>query len=207
MRKTLIGVVMMLVIMSSVRVEAAPAYSWNLSRDMVKYGIATNPFGLGGVWTAMYDPAGTSHISAGYVQMPNFNPAYSPATSAWEVPGEPYLTVGVQGPSGMPVLHPGTKFSSIIAWTSPIKGTVNIMGIISDADGYAGNGINWFVDKDNSTLLSGTVNSIGLSSSGQTILKENIPVVIGTRIYFIVSSKNNDRSHDTTLLDLLITSP
>ncbi|BAP56859.1 hypothetical protein THII_2562 [Thioploca ingrica] len=236
MRKILSSAIMMLAVASSASVEAAAANSWNLSSDMIIATMSTNPcsptnllpssFGIGCVWTAMYDAVGTSHNSLNYLMMPNYFPTYpgpsNPGPSnpfaVWTNPSQYALLVGVatqtynasNGTSnfthiqGIPTLHPDTTLSSIIRWKSPINGNINIMGRIADVDSACGNGINWFVDKGNSTLMSGTLAN---GNNGATILQQNIPVSIGTYLYFIVSPKNNDNLCDTTYLDIIITNP
>lgn len=214
MLKILSGVLMILAVASSSSVEAAP-FSWNLSRDMMR-GITLNPFGTPErVWTAMYDKNGTSHIPSNYQQMPTYNPNYLWGGSkavVWENTAQDLLVVGVSVESnggslevGIPFLNPGPTFSSIIRWKSPVNGNVNIMGRISDANFFCngnGKGIKWFVDKENFTLMSG---KLANGSNGVTILQQNIPVSVGTCLYFIVSPNSNDNSCDTTYLDVVIT--
>ena len=210
MYKILSKAVMMLAVASSASVESAVTDSWNLSRDMMN-GITTNPFGVGNVWMAMYDAVGTSHNPANYQAMPTYDPNYMGYLWAvWKNISQYALLVGVatqtfifsNGTSyftviqGTPTLHPGPNLSSIIRWQSPINGNINIMGRIADLDFACGNGIEWFVDKGNFTLMSGT-----LVNNGATILQQNIPVSQGTDLYFIVSSKNNNGC-DTTSLEV-----
>lgn len=203
---------MMLAVASSASIEATP-YSWNLSRDMMR-GITLNPFGAQErVWTAMYDTNGTSHIPSDYQQMPTYNPNYlfgGDKAVAWENTAQD-LAVGVSvennSGAGIPFVHPGPTLSNIIRWKSPINGNVNIMGRISDVNFFCngdGKGIKWFVDKGNFTLMSG---KLANGSNGITILQQNIPVSVGTYLYFIVSPNSNDNSCDATYLDIIITKP
>lgn len=234
MHKILSSAVMMLAVASSASVEAAVANSWNLSRDMMSLIIPNpfpttplpNPFpttpllpNISNVWTAMYDAGGTSHTPANYQPMPAYDLSYaSNPFAVWKDPAQNSLLVGVatqtynaiNGTSnfthiqGIPTLHPGPTFSSIIRWQSPINGNINIMARIADVDSACGNGINWFVDKGNFTLMSGTLAN---GNNGATILQQNIPVSTGTYLYFIVSPKNNNNLCDTTYLDIIITNP
>lgn len=193
--------------------ENEVSYSWNLSRDMMS-GISTNPFGLGRIWTAMYDDAGTSHNDFYYKIMPSYNAKYlNYSFPVWAntivpsflvgVPTKSFYYIGFTLIKGMPVLHPSPTLSTIIRWKSPINGKVSISGGIADADPACGDGVDWFVDKGKYTLMSGTLPN---GNSGQSILQQNIPVSVGSMIYFIVSPKN-DPFCDTTYLDVIITSP
>lgn len=226
-RNILRSAIMLMAVASSAGVEAAPAYTWNLSRDMMRTDFTTypsvNPFGMGNVWTAMYDSVGTTHKVSNYKLLPTFTYGnWGADWATWSYPTEPALAVGVATKTftvpwittaavlnnqGTPYMHPGPTFSSIIRWISPIQGIVNIMGRITDADPSMGNGIDWFVDKGNFTLMKGTLNStLANKNDGAMILQQNIPVEIGTELYFIVSSKN-DYWADTTHIDIVITSP
>lgn len=190
--------------------------SWNLSRSML-INFTTNPFGIENVWTAMYDSAGTSHNLSNYLPMSTYDTQYQGYPwIAWENPDVDSLSVRLaseififdNGTShfinipGLPYLHPGPTYSSIIRWKSPIRGIVNIMGRITDIDTACGNGIQWFIDKGNFTILSGTIDS---NHRDTKILKQNIPVSVGSEIYFIVSPYNDDYICDSTSLDIVIT--
>ncbi len=189
------------------KAEAAPFYSWDLSRSMA-YGITTNPFGAGNVWTLMYDSVGTSHNESNYRAMPSYSPAPASIYSRWLNPAQNYLLIGVADTSyntpdrGTPIMHPAPMYSAVVAWKSPINGTIDIMGKFTDADASCGDGVSWFIDKGNTTLMTKT-----FSNGGETsFIQQNISVSIGTNLYFIVSSgSNNSNLCDTTALELLIT--
>jgi len=216
MRKLFSSVAAILTIASTTCVEAAPAYSWNLSRDMMN-GITTNPIGEEGVWTAMYDIAGTSHNASNYQTLSSYTSNYAGYPLAALGNGyEGWLIVGVSTQThtfsgspiairrGIPILHPGVANSSIIRWKSPISGNITIAGKIADANPLCGNGINWFIDKYGTTLMLG---SLANGDNGANILQQNIPVSVGTYLYFIVSSKDYDQGCDSTFLDITVTSP
>lgn len=218
MRKILINAVMALITASSVSIQAAPAYSWNLSRDMIN-GMATNPFGSGSVWAAMYDATGTSHNENNYYLLPvHLAVWYGYPLDVWayaaaSVPliGAATSAVNMSGaihPKGVPMVHPATTRSAVIRWKSPISGNVTISGIIADRHSACGDGVMWYVDKGNFTLMSGEIaNDTNYSTilNGTTVLQQNIPVSVGTNLYFIVSAKNND-SCDSTTVDITISS-
>ena len=52
-------------------------------------------------------------------------------------------------------MHPGPANDSLVAWHSPITGTVSVSGGVSDADHGCGNGIAWYIDQGSNDLASG----------------------------------------------------
>ena len=153
---------------ASALASAAPAHSWNLSRSMMT-SFNANPFGEGQVWTAMYDAAGETLNPANFQMMPTFMPNYNNSPQdAWAFPSSHSLIVMVTtaplpmgaspvAPRGVPMLHPGPGKSSVIRWTSPINGQVQVLGRVSDANAGCGNGVNWAVLRDGSTVAAGTL--------------------------------------------------
>lgn len=211
--KTLKIAVMLLTVACSVGVEASPVYSWNLSRDMMRSEFTTTPsssFGVGNVWTAMYDAVGISHNENYYQSLPLYTPNLTGyPIAAWMKPEvstgvvtKTFIFNGVTRQQGTSYTHPSPALSSVIRWKSPINGVVNITGSVADVDPTCGNGINWFVDKDNFTLMQGTLLN---GNNGAVILQQNIPVSAGMDLYFIVSSKDNNHVCDSTHWDIIIT--
>jgi hypothetical protein len=191
--------------------SAAPAHSWNLSRSMVN-GFNANPFGEGQVWTAMYDAAGETLNPANFQTMPTFLPNYNNSPQdAWAFPGSHSLIVMVTTaplpmgaspvvPRGMPMLHPGPGKSSVIRWTSPINGQVQVLGRVSDANAGCGNGVNWAVLRDGSTVAAGTL----ANGANGDVVSFSAPVQPGTSLYFVVSPNGNNHQCDSTIFDVLI---
>ncbi len=193
-------------LLSSGIAMAGGALSWNLSRDMMT-GITKNPKG---VWSFMQTQ--TLHNSGLYALLPDYSKfciwaAQLPNTSrsCWQdLSTGIFAGVETKGATrGMPVLHPQVDRAVLVRWKSPISGTVDIMGRVSHADGSGlGDGVDWFVDYQSETLLSGSVNS-----TGNTFFKQSISVVKGRSLYFIIDrGVNNDASADTTYMDIIITS-
>ncbi len=146
---------------------AATAHSWNLSRSMMN-GFNANSFGEGQVWTAMYDAGGETLNPANFQVMPTFLPSYKNSQqNAWAFPSSHSLIVMASTaplpmgaspvvPRGMPMLYPGPGKSSVIRWNSPINVQVQALGRVSDANAGCGNGVNWAVLRDGSTVTAGT---------------------------------------------------
>jgi hypothetical protein len=168
-------------------------------------GITKNPKG---VWAFM--EAQTLHNAASYQLMPTYSKncvwdaVVNSTASCWQDLSTPSLNVSVMigAARGIPVLHPHTDRAVLIRWKSPISGTIDVMGRISDVDNGGGDGVDWFVDYQNTTVLSGTVNG-----NGNTFFKQNISVIKGQSLYFIIDrGVNNDALYDSTSMDIMITS-
>ena len=101
---------------------------------------------------------------------------------------------------GVPHLHPGFDRSVIIRWTSPVTGGISIHGRVASIHRGCGDGIDWFVDHENKTLLSGS-----LKAAGDVVSVDGVPMIKGESIYFIIDRKSN-HGCDTSNLDVIITS-
>ena len=213
--KLIVGLTFAAFILNS-QTHATPAYSWNLAREFAAQGNTTNPL-PGGVWTLMYDNLGTTHNQANYVAFPVYSSSYyiyPYAFSNWTIQGSTNILAGVaeqdfavgsgQIRHGDIVIHPNTDKAVIVKWNSPISGKVSVSGAVLDVDGSCGtNGIRWFFDKGNIVLMKGAVAN---GNHGMSFIQQNIPVSVGTALYFIVDS-NGNQDCDTTKLDLMISSP
>ncbi len=199
-----LGFVGAFALLSANTVMAGEALSWNLSRDMMT-GIAKNPTD---VWSFMETQ--TLHKAANYQLMPDYSASclWGGVASEGFVCWQDLSTNILIGTStqtvaqGIPKFVPAFDRAVLVRWKSPISGKINLMGRVSDTDNGGGDGINWFVDYQNKTLLSGTVNG-----TGNTFFKQNIPVTKGQSLYFIIDrGVNNDAFYDSTQLDIFITS-
>lgn len=196
--------------------HAAPALSWNLSRDLMLNTVGNNP---DGVWTYMW--SATPHQEATYqplgsfTQPCNFGVGTFASTRCWRDANsnfEPdvYISdisqqiLSFPAQAAVPMIHPGPTSAVIVRWTSPVAGTIKVQGRLSDIDPGCGNGVKWFIDKGNAILTSGTVVNTG-AGEGKTFA-QTTTVANGESIYFIVNrGANNDHICDTTELDVLIT--
>ncbi len=186
-----------------------PAFSWNLSRDMMRNNVATNPFGKQSNWTAMYDMEGTSHNPSNYAPLSTLRSLSNGNYMAWGHSSIPWLNVGVPVnddayyEEGLPTVSPATRESAIVQWVSPIAGVVNIAISLKDLEWSCGDGVDWFVDLEDSTLLEGNIPN---GDFGESSYKTRVNLEAGSRLYFIVSPRE-DNNCDWTSLDVLITSP
>src|ERR1051325_572704 len=119
--------------------------------------------------------------------------------------GNVHLTIGpaFTWPNGTMLVHPGYGGLVVVSWLSPITAPVNISFSFSDLDPNGGGGINWFVERNNSssTLGSGGFNNGG-ACGPQTLT--GISVAAGDRINFIVDPKAAPE-YDSTQLTATIT--
>ncbi len=109
-------------------------------------------------------------------------------------------------------VHPGPKNGVVVAWRSPIAGTVKITGGVTDADPTCGDGIAWILDHRQSAartqLASGDFPNGGAQrfDKGKTPERlKSIEVKVGDRIELLVLPKENYNC-DTTVVDLVIAS-
>jgi len=101
------------------------------------------------------------------------------------------------------LVHPGVDQLVLVSWLSPTATLLNISFSFSDLDPNGGNGIRWFVEKNNanSTIRTGTLGN-GSVSGTQTVT--GLSVVPGDRINFIVDP-NGEYSFDSTKIAASIT--
>ena len=84
-------------------------------------------------------------------------------------------------------MHPGYFGElAIVAWKSPITGTVTVSGFFSDIDPNCGDGIVWSVDKGGGARL--TSGAIGNGEPPQSYSIAGVPVIAGQALYFVVGA-------------------
>jgi hypothetical protein len=109
-------------------------------------------------------------------------------------------------PDGTIWMHPPAGNTlAVVSWLSPLSGLVDIGFTFSDLDPNGGNGIAYYVDRNDSTgqLAGGTLANGG--SSGSLSLT-NVAVNIGDRIHFIVDpGAGGNADFDSTALTAIIT--
>jgi hypothetical protein len=101
--------------------------------------------------------------------------------------------------------HPSPKLASVIAWRSPVSGTLRISGSVQDANLGGGNGVTWAMElhrgKTRNVLASGV-------SEGEKIIDigrhENIRVLPGDAIAVVIGPRDGDHSCDLTVIELVL---
>lgn len=112
----------------------------------------------------------------------------------------PIWMVNHDFPARSLVLNASETQLAVVAWKSPLAGTINVRGSFEQFLGFCGNGIHWSVDKGADTLASG---DIGAGGGLRTFHLSDIKVVKGESLYFTVDSLG-DRYCDETPLHVTI---
>lgn len=112
-------------------------------------------------------------------------------------------------PAGSVYMHPGQNRMVVAGWRSPIAGTVGIRGQFVDLDPVCGNGINWFIDHNATSLARGSFENGGhqafvAGTNGSSLAA--VEVAQGDLLFFVVDAKNGDYLCDSTELDATIVS-
>ncbi len=205
---------------------ASAADTWTLAADMqanALSGTPLNPFpdayGHAGVWELMVAPSTTRDPASYYDMVLDVNdPCSIPGIVGWHngvatpvgiasVNTTNNTIHGTCGPYEIfppheAFLHPGPANDSLVAWHSPITGTVSVSGGVSDADCGGGNGIAWFIDQGSNDLASGSIANCGAQRFPANL---TVTVTKGATLYFLIDPKNNNYSYDLTQTDVTIT--
>jgi hypothetical protein len=99
-------------------------------------------------------------------------------------------------------VHPGPSNDAVIAWHSPINGAVSLSFRASDADCGGGDGIDWYIDRETTSIASGSISNCG----SETRQSRPISVNRGTTVYFLIDPKA-DFGFDLIEIDLTIYRP
>ena len=200
------------------------ARRWDFADDFRFGADAANPspdqYGNAAVWselagaTMAHDPTSyevlTEHVTACNGSTPGFE--------VWQLPGGTGPPIGANGadtdqvcgtltaPAHHGYLHPDSSRLAVIAWTSPITGTVAVTGGLSDDDPNGGDGIAWSIDAGATTLASGSYDNGGAQSfadgTGGDALRA-VPVTAGNVLYLTVDPRGS-YTYDATEVDLTI---
>ena len=184
---------------------------WNPAQDFQVFPNQINPspdgYGNPAVWSYLRSD-GPYHDPSHYQPFTHYT-VVAPNVELWDtgVPGLPF-EVGIERSLHLMILHPhqacfhSCNLYSIIGWTSPINGVVDVVGDLSLPPLSAcdvGSGINWSVDKGATSLVSGQ------AAAGDTgAFSLTTRVWRGETLYF-VDDAGSDTFCDQTLLNLNIT--
>jgi hypothetical protein len=107
-------------------------------------------------------------------------------------------------------VHPGPTNGVVVAWQSPITGTVRIRGRLVDADAACGDGVAWIIDHRQTggrrELASGDFANGGAQDFAKGKYANRLAAVevkAGDRIELLVLPKDN-HACDTTVVELVI---
>jgi hypothetical protein len=212
---------------------AAPARaavkSWSLASDFAVAPDQANPnpdsYGNASVWS-FRQSATLAHAPANYTLLPTFIPnvAGVAGLNAWQrsdvvddtsLPSVGFNSLATDAfpnglfryPSHTILVHPYESRLAVVAWQSPVSGTVKVTGGIIDRHAGCGDGVNWSVDKGGATLASGAVGDGGSQAFSGAGLS-SIAVAPGDFLYFVVGPGAGTEYHcDSTGLDVTIEHP
>ena len=115
-----------------------------------------------------------------------------------------FLTLTI--PARSVVVHPSPTSAAVIAWKSPVTGTVKLTSSVDDADNKCGNGVAWRIEHrtrhGKKVVAEGVIdNSGGEDWTGA----EPITVAVGDVIALMVLPRDSNHSCDTTHVELKLT--
>ena len=151
--------------------DTAANSSWDFAADFGGEADEANPtsdsYGNAGVWAYM---RGTPQSSAGYTLLDAYLPSVcnNGAVDNWadDPAGLPWAKNNRGGATacataalgaGIGAVHPSGSEAAILRWTSPITGTVSVIGAATDIDVHGGNGVAWSIDKADTVIASGSI--------------------------------------------------
>jgi hypothetical protein len=222
MRAIAVGVFGLLALHGAYAAERQEAghRTWNLSKDIAGTGNQISfSQGARGVWYFM-ESSSLAHSPLIYRFLGEFNAPARPATeivipdgfSCWQNPATvvpdvcfnfnatPVTLEGFEVPPGTVDMHPDADGFAIVAWKSPLNGTVAVRGAVGDLHDACGNGVLWSIDRGGETLQSGDLPN----GEAQTFDLARVGVRRGDVLYFVVDPKDGDHVCDSTSLDLTI---
>ncbi|WP_422777187.1 hypothetical protein ACOXXE_05800 [Pseudomonas mediterranea] len=212
MKKFTIASVLGLLLFSGVSINAwaETAMSWNLAKDVI---FTKERVSSSSPWAFMENTSGVNNPE-NYILLPSFTADVcggKPATCWQDVPSGAHVTVHKETynysgngsftvPAGNVIFHPGMNSQTIIRWTSPIAGTVNILGRINSIHAACGDGIAWSLNQGGTVLQSGSL----AKGTGAVFSLSNVPVSVASTLYFVLDKKTN-YSCDSSTIDMLVT--
>ena len=103
------------------------------------------------------------------------------------------------------IMHPSPTKEAIVYWRSPIAGKIGLSGLVADADGNCGNGVEWRVDLVSrtgiATLAHGAIDN-GTRKEFDPITE--FAVLPGDLVKFAINPRNRDHVCDSTVVGLTI---
>lgn len=102
-------------------------------------------------------------------------------------------------------VHPSPTMESVVVWKSLFDGQIKVNGLVADADGTCGNGIQWTIQLQNERELAvieqGTVEN---ADRQEIALANGIDVRVGDLISLVVSARDQSHVCDTTKVDMTV---
>ena len=108
-------------------------------------------------------------------------------------------------------VHPSPSTNVLVAWRSPIAGTVRIRGRVTDGDPVGGNGYGYSVARRHGhaieRLVAGVLDNGGKQDFGalpNVARLDQVDVQPGDLIWLSISPRDGDYGYDTTIVELEI---
>ena len=103
------------------------------------------------------------------------------------------------------IMHPSPTKEAIVYWRSPIAGKVGVSGLVADADGNCGNGVEWRVDLVSRTGITSLANGAIDNGTLKNFKPETeFAVQSGDLVKFAINPRNRDYVCDSTVVALTI---
>jgi hypothetical protein len=196
--------------------ETAP--QWSVAHDFLASPNEANPspdsLGNSDVWSYEETPVADVGTPADYTLLPDFGVNQSCGIlNTWSDPSDfPELNFNAGTSTGTcytgtyPAqsmdISPANSADGIVAWTSPVTGTISVAGSFISLDHTSGSGTTWAV-YDGSVLLTSGTNDVGGSGNFDP---PAFSLTKGDTLYFLLGPpSDNDASYDTTEVSLTIT--
>ncbi|MDD1016894.1 hypothetical protein [Pseudomonas rubra] len=195
---------------ASTNAFADTAMSWNLAKDTI---MAKESSPAGFAWAFMQNSSGVNKAE-NYIALPNFKAdtcSDLPVTCWQDLASQAHVSVhlkqytyplngGFSIPAGNVAFHPGKNSQTIIRWSSPVSGAVNILGRVNSIHSSCGDGVAWSLNSGDTVLQSGSLDK----GNGAVFSVSKVPVTKSSAIYLVLDKKAN-YSCDTSTIDMLIT--
>ena len=185
-------------------VAPAGTFRWDPWADFQRSPNQQNPspdqYGNPDVWSYLAGPS-LDHDPGTYVPMPSYE-VVDAVYEKWTYPHDMYLLIAhLEDPDELQ-LHTGAGWLTVLAWRSPINGTIQVNGTLRLRGGECANvatGVLFSIDKGAHTLSRVVLNEPGTENIGAMT-----KVAQGESLYFILDP-GRETNCDTTLLTLSIT--
>ncbi len=199
----------------------AGAQTWKLADDFATSDSnpAPDSHGNAGVWH-FCTSAGLAHEEGGYTKLPLFDadilgsglkgwygsPVDCASTRLGIVLVNPVSTdvslCTAVVPGHAVAVHPTPARMAIVAWRSPVSGSIRVAGGVSDIDPNGGDGVQWLIAKGSGAPLdSGAIVNGGSQEFSSALA---VDVEVGDVLYFGVHPGGGD-DYDSTKLDITLT--
>ena len=102
--------------------------------------------------------------------------------------------------------HPSPTRASVIAWRSPVSGSLNIQGDVADAHAECGNGITWALEVRRGHMRDVLASGVSKGSErASTGVFDKVQVMKGDVIALVIGPKDGNHSCDLTAVNLTLT--